>query len=1321
MKWVLFLLLFPSVAIAEVPHSGVGTCPGGQVVYGLVQNGPPRCTTGGGGGGSLPPFGAAGASLFQDPTGSFAVWATCGGDVTCSTLTSGSYTVTRIQGNAVVVGTPTNNQVYIWNTGSNRFQLTTLGALATKSTSGTSILKGDNLGGITNAVSGTDYAPKTPPGTSILKANNGGGFNVAVAGVDFPAFPTGAANTPLLNNGASGFANGTTSGNTTKIVTTAGTLNSGDCAAWDASGNVIDAGAACASNGLPPLGSPGTPLFQNAAGNAAAWTACAGDVTCSAITPGSYTVTKIQGNTVKSGTPNDAQILVWNNTNHDWESVSLSGGVTIANTGLASLNANNITSGVVPTGSGGAGSVNGILKANGSGNVSAASTATDYAPAVTGGANTPLFNNGSNGFTNGTVSGNTTKVATSNGSTTSGDCANWDLNGNIVDSGGPCGSSSGGNPPGGVNGNIQIKSGTGTFGAYGGTAARPANKFIAGLDANGAATFTQPIDADVLFSDITTGNASTSAHGYTPKGDANTTHFLNGALGWTTPSGVPAGVSGNLQINNGAGALGAFLGSGPLGAHLFANQINASGALSGVQPDISDLTGLPVPEASGGTGTNYGEPNTKIQIANNTGTGTTLNKLVVYNTTASPATATVAPAGTTSGIIGLCTAGCGASGTATVLTSGATSCVFDNATTVGHYIGVSASVAGDCTDLGSTSQPTGTLVVGRVTTTNASAGTYMIVTNNVSDTIGSGGSGVPSGSAGQVVGYNAIGGAESETVSGPVTFSRSATNAYTSVLSTTGVTGTGCTNCTLSYDATGRLTSAGSGAGGNAAVNAAANSGAVPYYSQASPPIIDDLANIFYAIPSSSGDPLGTAFAKCPNQGWTAGQTINVGTTQITDNKGDIEIGKTSGTAGGSTPAWSTSPCTFGAITTDGTGSWFCVGPGAIASSPCTVIAPPGTFNIAHPLLIGQGGSSSDERLLLEAGASVKVNATGSGEAGIIIGNRGKLEGAGTQNSSVTLQSGKTVDAVVESWQGFTHSAMGLSTTTAANMDVENIELGAGSGTINQAVLWVAGTEGQGTFKNMIVGIPGANETAIRVDDTNQQWNALIFDNIWVESLGHGTPFGQDGIGYDIECGHPGNGSLVGGQSLQIIGGAVVDFSGTVPTWIKINGVSNHKCNGISVIGTYIETSNQTAGDGTGISINFANDVNITGVFLNGGPKLANGITIANSNQIHVQGACGGQCNQTSSSLISNTDTGYTNGSNGAFDYYYTSSSAAVPPTFDGQGYQVAKTSAPGSAPGAGACQIYAVAGTGTTCNIDAICGTSTTPVVIGTSVGSGC
>jgi hypothetical protein len=82
--------------------------------------------------------------------------------------------------------------------------------------------------------------------------------------------PTGSANTPLFNDGSSGFTNGTRSGNTTKVVTTTGSLTSGHCAQWDASGNATDAGAACGSGSGAGVGVQGGQSVSAVGDNATA-------------------------------------------------------------------------------------------------------------------------------------------------------------------------------------------------------------------------------------------------------------------------------------------------------------------------------------------------------------------------------------------------------------------------------------------------------------------------------------------------------------------------------------------------------------------------------------------------------------------------------------------------------------------------------------------------------------------------------------------------------------------------------------------------------------------------------------------------------------------------------------------------------------------------------------------------------------------------------------------------------------------------------------------------------------------------------------------
>lgn len=423
-----------------------------------------------------------------------------------------------------------------------------------------------------------------------------------------------------------------------------------------------------------------------------------------------------------------------------------------------------------------------------------------------------------------------------------------------------------------------------------------------------------------------------------------------------------------------------------------------------------------------------------------------------------------------------------------------------------------------------------------------------------------------------------------------------------------------------------------------------------------------NLPQFIYAQPfiqSNPTDPLHAAFKQCPAQNWSSGMSISVGTTQITDTNGNIEVGRTAGTASsGIHPAWN--PNYLG-ITADGTGSWINIRLGVVSSTPCIVVATPGNYPSPTPLFVGVGGPNATQELMLYPGAKVSFVGTGKGAAGIVVANKGSVIGSNSQNGgSVTGRLG-TLDAVVESWSGFTNSALGITNTSTPNMDVQGIYIGAGGATVNKAVLWVAGVEGQGSFQNLSVALGGANQTAILVDDTNQQWNALLFHNVWI--LGNHLT-GLNGIGYDIECNQNSSG---GSQSLQIIGGAIVDFAGTTPVWLKVNGTAAGPCKSVLDLGTYFETSNQTPGTGIGISLNYATDFEAYGIELNGGPRLAQAVNITGDGMVTVKGFCYANACGNGTQVINNHITNKIVTGNGAFTYDYTPTSGAnIPPVIDG-------------------------------------------------------
>jgi hypothetical protein len=142
------------------------------------------------------------------------------------------------------------------------------------------------------------------------------------------------------------------------------------------------------------------------------------------------------------------------------------------------------------------------------------------------------------------------------------------------------------------------------------------------------------------------------------------------------------------------------------------------------------------------------------ELPNQATTGTTLNKLA--KVTGSPATAVIASTSDTSGEIGIVVDGSGTTGNAQIARDGQAACVFDGATTAGDFVQISSSVAGDCHDYGSTYPGTGQ-VLGRVLSTNASAGTYQMLVAGGDLQGSSPGGGANTGAAGQAAIYAANG------------------------------------------------------------------------------------------------------------------------------------------------------------------------------------------------------------------------------------------------------------------------------------------------------------------------------------------------------------------------------------------------------------------------------------------------------------------------------------------------------------------------------------------------------------------------------------
>ncbi|HEV2349017.1 MAG TPA: hypothetical protein VG028_04125 [Terriglobia bacterium] len=63
------------------------------------------------------------------------------------------------------------------------------------------------------------------------------------------------------------------------------------------------------------------------------------------------------------------------------------------------------------------------------------------------------------------------------------------------------------------------------------------HNWISYIDTSGVPHQSQPADVDLSFTDVTTNNSSTTAHGFLPKLNNVSTNFLNGTGAWSTPAG----------------------------------------------------------------------------------------------------------------------------------------------------------------------------------------------------------------------------------------------------------------------------------------------------------------------------------------------------------------------------------------------------------------------------------------------------------------------------------------------------------------------------------------------------------------------------------------------------------------------------------------------------------------------------------------------------------------------------------------------------------------------------------------------------------------
>ena len=169
-------------------------------------------------------------------------WGSCTSSLTVGTTSIASGTTTRVLfDNAGVLGEYTIS-------GTGNVAMTTSPTITTPTFSGT--VTGPS--GTWTAASGLSV---TGGGTGIQSGTSGG---VLYFSGTTSIASSGAltANLPVIGGGAGAAPSvGARSGNTTNFVTATGSLTSGHCAQWDASGNAVDSGSGCigagTSGGIP--------------------------------------------------------------------------------------------------------------------------------------------------------------------------------------------------------------------------------------------------------------------------------------------------------------------------------------------------------------------------------------------------------------------------------------------------------------------------------------------------------------------------------------------------------------------------------------------------------------------------------------------------------------------------------------------------------------------------------------------------------------------------------------------------------------------------------------------------------------------------------------------------------------------------------------------------------------------------------------------------------------------------------------------------------------------------------------------------------------
>src|SRR5579885_32950 len=245
-------------------------------------------------------------------------------------LASYAITVTNLQGIPVDPTTPTSNQVLKYNSTTGKWAPGTGGGGGSSSPLTT---KGD-LWGFDTA---DDRVPVGANGT-VLTADSTQplGLKWSAAPVTSVAGKTGAVTLAEADvaNLTTDLAARLVAANNLSDVANAATARTNlglGSAATQAAGTFAQV-----ANNLSDLANAATARTNLGLGTAATQASSA-FVAAGVDATSAGTVTAIRGKTVSATAPTDAQLLLWNNTNSDWEPHSLSGDATVTNTGVVTL------------------------------------------------------------------------------------------------------------------------------------------------------------------------------------------------------------------------------------------------------------------------------------------------------------------------------------------------------------------------------------------------------------------------------------------------------------------------------------------------------------------------------------------------------------------------------------------------------------------------------------------------------------------------------------------------------------------------------------------------------------------------------------------------------------------------------------------------------------------------------------------------------------------------------------------------------------------------------------------------------------------------